>query len=65
MVHKFIDAETLTKTGYPTIRMGTHVVSYCEVCKQQQVHFCTGQKGNLYRFECQTCRDRLRVPRYR
>lgn len=64
MVHKFIEYKELADAGYRSVRVGTTIVSFCEVCQLQRTHTCNGEKDGLYRFVCNCCAEKLRTPKY-
>jgi len=61
---KIIPKHTLDINGYTYMKIGKTIVSYCNICKNQQVHNCVGSKiyGKevLYRFECSMCKEKLK-----
>jgi len=64
-MRKFLTASFLSKLGWGNIGPGKSVVSYCETCKAQRMHTCTGQKQEnndmLLRLECDRCREKLGI----
>jgi hypothetical protein len=46
------------------INIGRHIVSYCEACGSQQVHYCIDKTWDqdkrdwLFTFECAACNER-------
>ena len=58
-----ISRKELSDKGWHNIDIGKQIISYCEQCKCQRVHYCNGkkwEKGQLIlRFYCSKCKERL------
>jgi len=54
---------SLEINGWKNIKVGSKIPSYCETCKCQSLHVCTGIKkdGNaeLIRLECLVCKGKM------
>jgi hypothetical protein len=59
-MRKYLTKGFLASKGWRNIRVGGHLVSYCETCKVQRHHNCTGENDmSVLRFECSSCKERL------
>lgn len=63
-MRKFLTKTYLSEYGWFDIAPGKTVVSYCETCKQQNQHTCTGAKKQddgtiILRLQCNHCAMRL------